>query len=212
MRHLKMLGFAGFAVAALSLLIGAGGASATELTCTNPPLTKVMCANETVIQATSTHTVFHTPYGDATCEHSLFEAKVSTGSATATVSGPITAFDFTQCGGWIVKVFTLGSWEIHTHPSDSEGHSGWGTVTFSGTEITVESPVLIHCVYKASSTDVGTLTGSTSAGPNPTINTSGKKLPRVGGRSGAFCGSDAELTGTYTITSPTWLDVDHAVL
>lgn len=212
MRHLRTLGPAAFLAVALSVIFGASSASATELTCTNPPGVKAMCPSGTVIQATSTHIVFHTTVGEITCTHSLLEAQTSnTGSPTETIKAPIKSLDFTNCGEWTLTVISKGTLEIHTHESDPQGVSGWGTLTSSGLEITAKSSTF-HCIFSTNSTDLGTITGSTSTGGKAVLNTTGKKIPRTGGTSGFFCGSSAEMTGSYTINAPSWLDVDHAFL
>lgn len=67
-----------------------------------------------------------------------------------------------------------------------------------------------HCIYKTSSTDIGTLTGSANTESNPTLDIEAT-IPRTGGRSGAFCGSTAKWTGSYKVTAPNPLNVDDTV-
>jgi len=212
MEHAKKLGLAIAIVGALIASAEPSSAGATTLTCTNPPGTRVQCPAGTVIKATSDHVEIHAAPAGITCTHSFLELETSNaGSSTETVKASVKSIDFTGCGDWTLTVLAKGSFEFHTHPSDSQGVSGWGTVTSTGLEITATHHIGLHCVFKTNSTDIGTLTGSTSTGGTPILNLLGN-LPRTGGTSGVFCGSSAQLTGAYAFISPTWLDVDHAFL
>jgi len=90
-----------------------------------------------------------------------------------------------------VTVITKGSLEIHTRET---GVTESGTLTSSGSEVTVEF-LGFHCIFKTSSTDIGTLTAN---GGNATFDIAAT-IPRTGGRSGAFCGSTAQWTGSYSV-------------
>ncbi len=230
MKYLKMLGLAAIAAGALMAFAGAGTASATELTCTNPLGTKVMCETGSVLKSESEgHAVLDSLIGNVECVSTVESKQLNTGSSTETVKGEITALTFTGCTrAAVVTVLAKGTLEIHTDPADpvgSEGKTGNGTLTSTGTEVTVEQSGF-HCIFKTKETDIGTLTGASTA----TVENANHELvfthmatldisatiPRTGGRSGAFCGSSAPWTGSYTVTSAGpaagnngWLDVDH---
>ncbi len=207
MKYVKMIGLAAIAAAALMAFVGASTASATEATCTNPPGTKVMCETGTVLEATSEHGLLKGAV-EITCTHSLVQGTQSnTGGSAETLRIAITALTFTKCeNGWDVTVLKKGELEIHTDSSTADGN---GTVTSIGAEVTTEQTGLgIHCIFTTTTaTDIGTLDGSSTTGKTATFTISGK-IKRSGGRSGAFCGSEGEWSGDYTVLSPDWLDID----
>jgi hypothetical protein len=149
-------------------------------------------------------TILHPPIGDIECKKSSVSGKTTNeGGATETVKGNIEALSFTECNA-TVTVLAKGSLEVHTREATENGN---GTLTSSGTEVTVEFAGF-HCIFKTSSTDIGTFTGSPVSGGNATFDIAAT-IPRTGGRSGAFCGSTAAWTGSYNVTSPSPLAVDR---
>jgi hypothetical protein len=100
-----------------------------------------------------------------------------------------------------MTVIANGTLEFHVTAGTPDG-----TVTSSGTELTIEF-FGTHCIFKTNSTDIGRLTGATTTGAEHATIDLGGNLPRTGGRSGAFCGSNLQLTGSYRITTPTNLNV-----
>lgn len=86
-----------------------------------------------------------------------------------------------------------------------------GSVTSSGAEITVQLhrtvlgfPVTTHCIYATNSTSVGTLQESSSTGGTAKLNIGSSPVPEVA--TDGACGNDAVWTGSYSITSPDFLD------
>ena len=229
MKYLKMLGLAAIAAGALMAFVGAGTASATTLTCTEPAGTKVTCPKGTVIKSASEgHAVLdNSVLGNIECNSTVEGTITNPGSSTETVSGPIKeevtkestdfGLTFTNCTSAVVQVLKSGSLEIHTEYGVEDPNkeitniqkpnsTNNGTLTSTGSEVTVEKAGF-HCIYKTSATDLGTVTGSTTTKGKATLDISAT-IPRTGGRSGAFCGSSAPWTGSYVINSPEWLDVD----
>ncbi len=206
MKYLKILGLAAIAAAALMAFVGAGTASATTLTCTEPAGTKVTCPAGTLIHATSEgHAVLDSSVlGNIECE-STVQGKTSNAGGTAeTVKGNIEALTFEPCTeNPVVVVLAKGSLEIHTEGTNANNN---GTLTSTGTEVTIEK-FGFHCIFKTSATDLGKVTGSTTTKATATLDISAT-IPRTGGRSGAFCGASAPWTGSYKIDTPDWLDVD----
>ncbi len=227
MNCLKMLGLAAIAAGALMAFAGAGTASATELTCTNALGNKVMCETGTVILFESEgHTVIDSPIGNIECASAAEVQASNTGGTSETVKLTMRTLIFgPPCtNSVVVQVLAKGTWEIHTDPADpigSEGKTGNGTVTSTGTKITVEQSGF-HCIFETTNTDIGTLTGASTATNAAkefthmaTLDISAR-IPRTGGRSGIFCGESSPWTGSYTVTSAGsaagnngWLDVDH---
>ena len=187
MKNLRLFALAAVAAAACVAFVAAS-ASATELT--NGSGEMIAAGSALNAQAEGT-TILHPPIGDIECKKSSVAGKTSnTGSATETVSGSIESLTFTECNA-TVTVLAKGSLEVHTREATENGN---GTLTSSGTEVTVEFAGF-HCIFKTSSTDIGTVTAN---GGNATFDIAAT-IPRTGGRSGAFCGSAAQWTGSYSV-------------
>jgi len=204
MKYLKMLGLAVVAAAALMAFVGASSASATTLTCTNPPGTKVTCPAGTTIHATAESSLtLKAGFANITCTESTVHGLTSnTGSATETVKGNIEALTFGACNA-TVNVIKKGSLEIHTQNATANNN---GTLTGTGSEVTV-STLGVSCVYGTpTATDLGTLTGSTSRGGSTATMDISAELTKISG--GFACANPAHWEGSYTVTSPDWLDVD----
>ncbi|HEX5526894.1 MAG TPA: hypothetical protein VFX44_06815 [Solirubrobacterales bacterium] len=202
MKQFKILGLAVVAVAALMALAGAGTASATETTLckvkeTVGGLPQCAKANQypagTRIHAeieANTTIVINTPAGKVECKKSTLEA-VTEQQTAIPLGANVAAFNLAECNG-IVQTVKQGTLDIEIIDLPEWTHNG--TLTLTGTEITVEVAGL-HCVYTPG--DIGTLTGGAMA----TIDVLGN-WPRTGGRSGALCGASATVEGGLTVTSP----------
>lgn len=194
MGHIKMLGLAAITAVALTASVGAGSASATELTCNG-----VKCPVGTVIHANSNgHATLHTTVGTISC-NVTFEGGITNGGGSATTASSTTGtLTFTGCtNGAVVKTLKGGTLEFH-----STG-GGNGTLTSSGMEVTISFSGF-HCIFGTSNTDIGTVTTNTSKGGSASFDMAGM-LKRTGGSSGIFCGSDAQWTGSLQTTKPTSL-------
>jgi len=212
MKYLKMLGLAAISAAALTALFGAGSASATTLTgtgCTGTPSNH--CAVGTTITSQAEGmTILHPPFGEIKCEESTVSGKTTTtGGETETVKGNIESLTFTKCNATVTPITnggTYGTLEIHT---EKEAANNNGTLTSSGSEVTVEY-FGTHCIFKTGGTtptDIGVVTGAATTKTEHATFDISATIPRTGGRSGAFCGSTAQWTGSYTVTSPKNLNV-----
>jgi hypothetical protein len=186
MKYVKMLGL--LAVAAAALMAFTGVASATTLT--SPSGTTYT----STIAATAGATSLHGPFTTVTCQKSTVEGQVESHGAGVTAGGSISTLDFSECN-FPVKVLKNGSLEVHATSG------GNGTLTTSGAEITIETSIA-NCLFTTKSTDVGTLTGGTTAVLD--INSAG--IPRTG--HSIFCGSSGTWTGSYTVNTPDTLLVD----
>lgn len=187
MKYVKMLGLLTVAVA--GLMAFAGPASATTLTSpAGTTYTSTLHIEGTV--------EWHLPFGITLHCGWTIGGKTEKHGAGVTAGGNISSMSFTGCGLNEVKVLKAGSFEVHATGG------GNGTVTWSGGEITVKNPETgISCTYTTSGTDLGTLTGGSGA----TIDAD-STIPRTG--DSVLCGSSGRLTGSLTITLPSFLSVD----
>jgi len=199
MKYIKMLGLAAVAAAALMAFVGAGTASATQLTGAGGAVlgvgTEIKAENEGKV-------ILDPPFGAIECSVSNVAGSVTNaGSSTTTVSGSIATLTFSSCNA-TVTVLKKGTLEIHTQSGSANNN---GTLTSSGAEVTVQF-LGTHCIFSTNNTDLGTVTGSATTGGNATLDISAT-IPRTGGSSGAFCGSTAAWTGAYKVTSPATLNI-----
>jgi len=196
MKCIKTLGLV--AVTAIAAMAIAAPASATELT--SPKGTtytgNIAIENEGEI-------IFDNGAASYACSGSTGEGKVEEQGSTVTAKGKIAKWTLTGCNMETV-VIKLGTVEIHTQEGSSNGN---GTVTVSGTEVTTLGNSGLHCVYTTNGTSLGVLTGSNNTGGKAKLDLSGT-VPRTAGKSGAFCGTSSVITGAYTVTSPSYLEVD----
>ena len=184
MKYVKMLGL--LAVAEAALMAFAGTASAT--------ITSGGSAYTGEISASSSNSELDGTV-DVKCKSSTVAGTTTSGATSSSVS----TLDFTECGADTVSVVKNGSLSI----------SSAGSVSSSGAEVTVQVhrsvfgfPVTTHCIYSTGAgTTVGTLTEGTT-----TIHLLGTNIPQVATDGG--CGSNAQWTGTYTISKPGALTVD----
>jgi len=198
MKYLKMTGLAALA-AALMAMAFAGSASATALTGAGGA---VLGSGTTITSEAQTSVILHPPFGEIICKKSNVSGKTTNaGGAAETVKGNIETLDFSECNA-TVTTLANGSLEVHT---EKEAANNNGTLTSSGSEVTVEY-FGTHCIFKTTNTDIGVVTGSTTTGGNAVFDIAAT-IPRTGGRSGAFCGSTAQWTGSYKVTSPSTLNV-----
>ncbi|MGN6254862.1 MAG: hypothetical protein ACTHO8_07765 [Solirubrobacterales bacterium] len=200
MKHLKLLGLA--AIAAAALLAFAGIATATTLT--SPAGTTLPAGTSIHLQLKAgTKTVLHGAFGNTECEESTLEGKTAnTGSSTETVHGPVETLIYGTCNCTVV-VLKKGELAIHTLTATADGN---GTVTASGQEVTTKCNffgIEYHCIWNTSGTDLGTLTGGT-----PALLAENATFTREGGNSGTACGKSGTWTGDYEVTSPKPLLVD----
>jgi len=202
MKYAKMLGL--LAVAATALMAFASPALATFAT--SP-------ANTTYtgkVKATSTNTVLtnSSTIGTVKCGHSEVEGEITSHSTTSTVTliGHITKLTFTSCTGGepTSPVATPGTLEVHTFSGSSDGN---GTATSNGAVVTIHKTLVGTCVFKTKATDIGKVVGSKNNGGKTAILEIGSQpIPQESGN--PFCPASATWTGTYTVTSPDYLDID----
>ena len=195
MRHMKMLGLAVVAAAALMAFVGVGTASATTLT--NE-------AGEIVESGTTID--FSIPSGKNAVLVDTNGEELDK-CATSTVSGKTTNKGGT---GEAVKgnVETL-DWGSCTFPTKTlvaaglqVSGTGSGNVSATGTfEVTINTILLGSCIYGVTNgAPVGTLASGTFTANAVAEKFSGSNLA---------CPSTSKWTGTYTATEPKGLSVDE---
>jgi hypothetical protein len=205
MKYLKMLGLAAVAAGAMMAFVGAGTASATELTCS----AGVMCAAPTHIHAVNEGTVTLDPiFGSITCTESTVTGRASTGSSSTTVvsvnergeAAELEALTFGGCNATIT-VEKKGSLEIHTRTANADNN---GTLTSKNAQIKIVfSGITCTATTAATGTDIGTVTGSSTTSSTATLDIEAT-IPL----DGAFCGGSAQWTGNYKVTTPDFLNID----
>lgn len=169
-------------------------ASGAELTCGAS-----MCSAETTMKFVSEgKAVFDTAIGNIECNMS-FE-----GLADNTVgSGLVSGLSFTNCGASTYTVLTQGTFEIRTAEASANNN---GKYISTGLKFTVIHSG-IHCIFETNETTIGILTGSATTGSRATLDINAT-LPRVGGEGGALCGASAPWTGSFSIETPSTLNID----
>jgi hypothetical protein len=200
MKFLRSLGLG--AIMAVLAATSPAAASATEL---KTFFSLMVTAGSTLSAEAEGSQVFSTPFGTIECTGSSISAKTSnTGGASETVNATVEALTFTGCSA-TVTVLAKGTLEIHTQEGSANNN---GSITSTGAEVTIEKAG-VHCIYKTSSTKIGTLTGSATTGKTATYDIAAT-VPRTGGKAGVFCGSTGEWKGSYKVTTPDVLNVDAA--
>lgn len=195
MKFLRSLGLLAVTVGLAAVLPAV--ASATELLSGSAMVT----TGSTVSAETEGSQVFSNPFVSIECTGSTLSAKTTnTGGASETVNANVETLTFTGCSA-TVTVLAKGTLEIHTQEGSPNNN---GTLTSTGAEVTTEKSG-IHCIYKTSSTKIGTLTGSATTGGTATFDIAGT-IPRTGGS--PLCGSTGQWKGSYKVTTPDTLDVD----
>lgn len=196
MKYLKLVCLA---VAATALLTGT--ASATTLT--SPANTTYTGAVKLVSEGQMTlHNEFLAPFN---CSWSL-EGKTESHGAAVTAGGKVVAITMTNCTSTqSISVLNPGSLQFHT---DTESADGNGDFTLVGFELSLFYPAVgLTCKYgTGTGISLGTLTGSKTTKSNATVDGSSPQIPVVG--SSIFCGKFGTLTGSFQVSTPTYLDVD----
>lgn len=190
MKYTKMLGL--LVVAAAALMAFAGTASASTAKSNGALYTGA-------IEATNVGTSeLHGSFISVACNKSLVKGNVEAHGAGVTASGKIGTLSFTECN-YPVTVLKAGSLEAH-----AIAPTGNATLTSSGAEIKIHTSVG-ECIFTTTATHIGTLTGSSNTGGHAHLHISSSEIPRTGGS--FFCGSKGVWTGTYTVVTPSRLDI-----
>lgn len=137
------------------------------------------------------------------CKNSEFEGEVVE-NAESTAKGSLSKLSFAECGNHTVTVLKPGSIEFQ-----STG-GGSGKLLSTGAEITILMHSFLigteHCIYNTEGTDIGVFSSSKNTGSTATVNTEKKSISPVS--TGSFCGEKGKLEGSYSFTTPDYLDID----
>jgi len=198
MKHLKMLGLAAVAAAALMAFVGASTASATTLT----NGTTAMKAGDAIHANNSSTIVLTTTFKNIECKESTIAGSISNAGGTG-VSVSISVSSLTW-GGCNCEFKTLagGSFIITSVGNDS------GSFTSAKAEITTQCNGTIfgnvHCIY---ATGAGTSLGLIAGGPKAAeIGITDANLPRLA--TSAICAEKAHLDARYVVDNPASLHID----
>ena len=199
MKKFKMLGLAVFATAAITSLLGAATASAetTELFSGVSTLSSGQVITASLASGTSA-TLVDTSEGLVdTCKGSTVSYK-TTNTTGPQVNGSISTLDWTNCT--FTTTTLVGGGLAFTKRAGTND----ATVSGSGTEVTVLAFGFIDCIYGTGSggTHLGTLDGVSSGNAVVDINaTINLQTDEFG------CPETTKWIATYTVTSPTALNV-----
>jgi hypothetical protein len=194
MKYVKMLGLAAVAAAALMAFVGAGTASATTLTGLEGKVVKTGTTIHAVNSGTATLT---TSFKNIECSESTVQGSTTNETGT-TVNGSVGTLTFGKCN-CEVKVLKTGTLSI-----ERIGTTSNGTLRSSGAEVTASCSTIfgtVHCIYATSNTDLGTLTGGTTA----KMDISSADIPRL--PTSGLCDESANWDATYLVDNPDTLNV-----
>jgi len=198
MKHLKMLGLALVAVAALMAFAGSASAAPTL---TSPTGTEYTGALTLTL---SSSLLVKAVFANQTCTGSTMSDNIATDDE-AHAKGPITTLTFSNCGTNDV-----------TPLKNADGTYGWltinqkGEVFGSNTRITfLNTSTGTHCIYgSTTNTKLGTLTPSSATGGTAVLDISASLPYYPESLSSQFiCGSTETWSGTYTVTTPDVLNL-----
>ncbi|MFN8216736.1 MAG: hypothetical protein U0R71_09080 [Solirubrobacterales bacterium] len=193
MRHLKILGLAVIAAAALTAFVGASSASATVLcnTSTNPCGSKL--AGESTIKAELSEgkAVLTAGLGKVECSVSEIEGK--TGAAAGSNTGALSKLSLSSCNA-AFETKKAGSLTVN-YTSGANGQ-----VVAEGFEVFYNLGG-IECTYGGTVSE-----GITATGGSPMIvKAVNAPIPKLKG--GILCGNPMKLNAIYKVTTPSSLFV-----
>jgi hypothetical protein len=186
MRDVKAFGLA----VMIALTVCVGSASATTLT--SPAGTPSTGPITMSAETTEIHAGDLKSFLTITCHKSHIEWAVSQHGSGVQAVGAIKklSFECTQS----TTVLQAGS--LAVQPTGG----GNGTVTWTGLELRMHTSAGPVCTFKTSNTHIGTLTGGSWA----RLDIESAIIPG----SGFLCPANAVWTGSYAVTSPSYLSVD----
>jgi hypothetical protein len=198
MKHLKTLGLAAIAAAALMAFLGAGTASATVI-CKNN-LNTEKCSEPYAIGSEGTASL---PSGTSAtltdtsgntldkCTASTVTGKLKSQGSGVPAFSELTTLTFNSCT-FTTKTVNPGTGELKWIAGTDNG-----TLVTSNTEVTINTGLFGSCIYGiASGTHVGTTVGG-----NPGSMTLSIVVTRFG--SNFACPATTRFTAKYVATSPT---------
>lgn len=200
MKHLKVLGLAVVAAAAMMAIFGASSASAVQI-CKVGVTGDGKCAttnNEAEydgeITATSTNPVLTTNVATVTCEHSATTVDPDSSTGEPSIGGTVTALSFTgNC-----KTGSGTKCEVTVHNIPYEGSVTSESMVVEDTEgagATVKCGFLINCKFTSTEVELSVK----HSGDNTIV--SAEDVPLT--RSGGFCPETSTWDADYTASNIT---------
>jgi hypothetical protein len=211
MKHLKLLGMAIVAVAAMTAFLGAGSASATVLCKTaTSPCTGGTYGSGTAINASlksGTAAELTTSLGTVVCNKSGTNGKTTSagGGAGVAVTGTLEALTFEEC-----KLGTTSCTVASVHKpynakiawtSGSNGNLEVGTSGAGNPGATVKCGIFINCEFTTASAVLGVTGGTPALAEANNISLS---------RSGGICPSTSTWKAVYSVTTPSPLFIANS--
>jgi len=178
MRYLKQLGL--LAVAATALMAFAGTASATSVTSSE--------GSTPYVVLTSTNSKLDGSFVTIECSHSKIEYRIEQHGAGVPAGGKVSALSFTGCN-YQPTILYKGNVVHHTT----------GQVTAD------EMVVIYHSSVGTCGFTTSAAIGNLTEGAGATIDINSAKIARTSGN--FLCGSSGTWTGSYSVTSPSTLEV-----
>lgn len=202
MRQLMRLGPALLAALALMALAGAGGASATTLEVEGTPKNEAVAITATLAEGSSMELKTTSGGFANTCTASHVRGATASPFSDTGVGGPLNELSFGTCTNEKIVVHKPGNLRFAWVSGTTNG-----TVTSSGAEVTVPSPIgNLNCKTGAG-IDIGTLTGVTKAQEEAEFPIRHATLHLNVVINCGFLVPSAKWAGSYTLTSPTGLGV-----
>jgi hypothetical protein len=197
MKHLKIHSLAAIVATALMAFLGAGTAAAESTELFSGGSTASSGAATKYSLFSGTFLIFSNTSGEVitTCNGTI-ETKTTNTTGTS-VSGNISTLDWTTCT-FPTTTLSNGSLSIASKAGTNDG-----TVTGTGSKMTIEAFGLFDCVYgTGAGTHLGTLDGVTAGNARLPVNAAIiLQEPKFG------CPETAKWVANYTVTSPTALNV-----
>jgi len=189
MKHLKIIGLAVMAAAALMAFAG----SASAATFTSPTGTEYTGALSASLEGSA---LLKAGFAEDTCTESTVSGKLTTNNETE-ASGATESVSFTKCSLTTTTLSSKGTLKVA---------KGTHAVSGTGVEVTV-SALGTSCVYGlGAGTSLGTATNTTVSGVDKVTLAITAKLEKISG--GFACANPATWTANYIVTTPTSSFVD----
>ncbi len=216
MRHIRMFGLLAATTAAALMVFAASAFAATVTSPTGTVYTSTITAvNEGPI-------TFEGPWADIVCNESHIEGVVEQHGSGVTAKGNIAKLSFGKCNFPTTVLEEpapkYGYLEVHAVNTSAGGVSTCtsgvdtcqGTLTASGQKLLLHTSVGT-CTYRTTNTDIGVLTTTEQTNGHAKLDIAAHHtsiFPRTEGN--FLCGTTGQWTGSYTVTTPRTLWIDHS--
>jgi len=202
MRSLSLAGYTVIVALGLTVIFGAGPASATELCSTNTdPCSGTKYGSGTTVKAEDSEAVLATSLTTVTCTQTTTEVKTTSGGGEEkTVGGEITALTFAGCkaGGSSCSVEAKNLPYTIEIAGNGEGDGVLFVTAESGISATVKCGIFFNCTFTSEEIEEEA-TRIRFEGGNPAVITV-EELPLEG--TGLLCPESSSLSTEYQVSQP----------